>query len=74
MTKGMSQDVINAMLSGKVIKGMTKDEVIITYGPPSPHRTPSLANQTWIYWLRRWPISVNSRVIFRDDKVVQVLK
>ena len=74
MTKGISQNTIDAMLAGRVRPGMTRREVIMTYGPPSPHRTPLLENQTWIYWVKRWPVSITSRVIFKGDKVLDVIR
>lgn len=74
MTKDISSDFINAMTRGEVLPGMTRKEVIMTYGPPSPHRTTSQTNTTWIYWLRRWPVTRTSRVIFKEDKVLHVMK
>ena len=73
LTKDTNPRFLNAMLSGKVLPGMTRKEVILTYGPPSPHRTPSQLNPTWVYWRKRWPLDLNSRVIFKGDKVLQVM-
>lgn len=39
---------------GKAYKGMTKEGVKIALGYPAPHRTPSLENNTWIFWTNRW--------------------
>ena len=74
LLKDVSPKFTDAALRGEVLPGMTRQEVILTYGPPSPHRTPSQMNPTWVYWLRRWPVSVSSRVIFKGDKVLQVMK
>jgi len=74
MTEGISQDFVDAMIRGEVLPGMTRKEVIMAYGPPSLHRTPSQDMATWIYWIKRWPISKTSRVIFKGDKVLQVMK
>jgi len=71
--KDVPEKFADAVLAGKVLPGMSKNEVILTYGPPSPHRTPSLDNPTWIYWLKRWPVSLTSRVIFKDGKVLEVM-
>lgn len=73
LTKDTKPEFLNAMLNGKVLPGMTRKEVILTYGPPSPHRTPSQLNPTWVYWRKRWPVNLNSRVIFKGDKVLQVM-
>ena len=74
LLKDTNPGVLNSILSGKVVPGMSRKEVILTYGPPSPHRTPSQLNPTWVYWPRRWPVSITSRVIFKGDKVLQVMR
>jgi hypothetical protein len=74
LLKGIPAKFADAILAGKVIPGMSRKEVILAYGPPSPHRTPSTENPTWVYWLKRWPVSITSRVIFKDDKVLEVLR
>ena len=74
LTKGVQPEFIDNIRDGKVVKGMTKKEVLLAFGPPSPHKTPSLENQTWIYWTSRWPLSSTFRVIFKGDKVLEVLK
>ena len=66
-TKGIAGEVKQSMLLGKVTKGMTRNEVTMAYGPPSPHRTPLLAASTWIYWDNRYK---TKRIIFKGDKVV----
>lgn len=70
-TKGISPEIRRLMLKGEIKKGMTKDEVEMTYGPPSPHRTPLRESLTWIYWDNRF---VTKRVIFKKDKVIDILK
>ena len=74
LLKDTNPDFLNSMLSGEVLPKMSRKEVILTYGPPSPHRTPSQLNPTWVYWVRRWPVSITSRVIFKGDKVLQVMR
>jgi outer membrane protein assembly factor BamE (lipoprotein component of BamABCDE complex) len=69
--KGIPQRIVDAMKRGIVLKGMTKKQVAITYGPPSPHRTPSWDNETWIYWKNRWD---TKRVIFKNGKVIEILE
>ncbi len=71
LTKGMSPRAVAAMRRGEVCKGMTKKQVAITFGPPSPHRTPSWDNETWIYWVSRWN---TKRVVFKNDKVLEVIE
>ena len=66
LTKGIKASRVKLLLKGKIKRGMTKEQVILAYGPPPACRTPSRVNSTWIYWLN-WE-SVY-RVIFRRDKV-----
>jgi len=39
---------------GKVYTGMTKQGVRVALGYPAAHRTPSLEDNTWIYWHNRF--------------------
>lgn len=70
LTEGIAADIKQSMLLGEVKKGMTRKEVTLTYGPPSPHRTPLLEGSTWIYWKNRY---VTKRIIFKNDKVVDII-
>ncbi len=74
LIKDTNPEFLDLMLIGQVVPGMTRKEVILTYGPPSPHRTPSQINPTWVYWSRKWPISLSFRVVFKGDKVLQVMR
>ncbi|MCK5850438.1 MAG: hypothetical protein KAH23_05940 [Kiritimatiellae bacterium] len=38
---------------GTISVGMSKDAVLMAYGYPPGHRTPSLRNDTWTYWVDR---------------------
>ena len=38
---------------GIIVAGMSKDAVLMAYGYPPGHKTPSLRNDTWTYWLDR---------------------
>ena len=69
LTKGLPKSHIPYLLSGDLKKGMTKREVILLYGPPSPHRT-SIQSTTWTYWMRRFPFSLTAQIHFEQDKVV----
>jgi len=70
-TDGISDAIQRKMLRGEVVRGMTRNEVEKTYGPPSPHRTPLKEGLTWIYWDNRF---VSKRIIFRKNKVIAILK
>ncbi|NTX17135.1 hypothetical protein HUA76_40810 [Myxococcus sp. CA056] len=36
--------------AGELAKGMSRDAVLLTVGPPPPHRTLSLESTKWTYW------------------------
>lgn len=51
---GLSSTDRQGIKEGKAKKGMSKDGVRMALGYPAAHRTPSLKNNTWIYWLNRF--------------------
>ena len=50
ITIGMTEKEIDAIKQGVVVKGMSKKAVLISYGIPPEHRTPSLESNIWFYW------------------------
>ena len=56
---------------GIVEKGMTRNEVLLAYGPPPPMRTPSETVDTWIYWTDD---GVTVRVVFFGDRVIDLIR
>lgn len=55
---------------GEIVPGMTRKEVLLAYGLPPGCRTPSLLNETWIYWSGP---DQTFRIIFRSDKVRNIV-
>jgi len=53
MTEGMTQWEIQNIKAGKVMGGMSKKAVLMTYGLPPDSRTPNLSANSWIYYLTR---------------------
>ena len=53
-----------AVKVGKIMVGMTKEQVIVSLGYPPVHQTPSLDSPQWKYWLTR----VGSFLVVWDDK------
>jgi hypothetical protein len=51
LTEGLSDQEIDAIKNGVVIAGMSKRAVLISYGYPPEHKTPSLDSNSWLYWL-----------------------
>jgi len=63
LTNGMSKEVISGIKRGAPIAGMTKQEVLIAYGYPPEHRTPTLESNRWVYWRNR----MGTKVICFDE-------
>jgi hypothetical protein len=54
LTAGMSEYEIDAIKEGKVKVRMSKDAILVSYGYPPEHRTPSLKEDEWLYWMTRF--------------------
>jgi len=63
LTKGMSETEMNGINEGIIMVGMSKKAVIVAYGYPPEHKTPSLNDNIWTYWLNR----MKSTVIYFDE-------
>ena len=69
---GLSAEDQQGIQQGKVMKGMTKQGVMVALGYPAKHRTPSLDDNTWAYWRGRFgdPRMVNFDA---SGKVVSIM-
>ena len=67
---GVRPIIYEKIRRGVVEKGMTRQEVLLAFGPPPAMRTPSETVDTWIYWTDD---GVTRRVIFFGDKVLDVI-
>jgi hypothetical protein len=56
---------------GKVYEGMTKESVRMALGYPAMHKTPSLQENTWIYWRNRFRTMA---VEFGNDRKVTLIR
>ncbi len=61
------RSVQDAIKDGRVEKGMTREQVVLSLGYPPTHRTPTLSAPTWTYWYNTW---VTYQVVFDDAGVV----
>ncbi|MDX1335446.1 MAG: hypothetical protein R3312_06650 [Gammaproteobacteria bacterium] len=50
LTEGLTATEKEAIKKGAVVVGMSKEGVLISYGPPAEHRTPSWDSNEWLYW------------------------
>ena len=64
LTKRMSEKEIEAIKKGVIVKGMSKQAVLVSYGRPPEHRTPNyMDTNSWIYWINRF----RSKEIYFDE-------
>ena len=68
LTEGLSEAEIAAIKEGTVVGGMSKRAVLIAYGYPPEHRTPSLDADAWTYWM-----TTLAEIVIRFDEVGKVL-
>jgi hypothetical protein len=54
MTDGLTQREIDAIRAGKIVDGMASNAVLIAYGYPPEHRTPTLDRTIWVYWSNKF--------------------
>jgi len=64
LTAGMTQNEVKAIKEGRLVIGMSKAAVLVAYGYPPEHRTPSLSSNTWIYWIDRFR---NKAILFDEN-------
>jgi hypothetical protein len=65
--RSLTAEEQKAVIDGKIISGMSKSAVIMAFGYPPAHRTPSLKEDTWIYWESRYKTIT---VTFGNGKVL----
>jgi hypothetical protein len=72
LSDGLTEMEVEAIKRGVVVKGMSKGAVLISYGMPPEHKTPSLDAQRWYYWRNRF---ASKEICFdNDDKAVDCAK
>jgi hypothetical protein len=71
LTSGMSEDEIAAIKKGEIVKGMNKNAVLVSYGPPPEHATFSQEHNVWTYWTSKF---IRMKIYFGDDDRVSGYK
>lgn len=61
----------DAIMVGRVVKGMSRKAVLAAIGYPPRHETPSLDVNTWTYWSNRYNRFI---VNFKNDKVESIVE
>jgi hypothetical protein len=64
-----SEDEKRNIKVGEIAMSMSRAAVLMAYGYPPSHRTPSLKSDVWIYWTSRFE---QTTVHFKDDKVTKI--
>jgi hypothetical protein len=59
----------DAIRTGQIKSGMTKQEVLVSRGYPPDHATLSLDTDTWKYWQNKWNTIL---VHFENNKVTDI--
>ena len=67
--KKFGKDAQQAIKSGEVRPGMTRNEVIVARGYPPEHATLGFDSDTWKYWQTKWNTIV---VHFDNNKVARI--
>ena len=70
LLESVPENVRPRILRGEVVPGMTREQVLLAYGPPPAIRTADMKNESWIYWIAP---SATIRLVWRGDKVSNVL-
>ncbi len=58
---------VDAIKSGTMLRGMTKDQVLMARGFPPAHKTPVLSSDRWQYWSSRFVVQT---IVFADGKLL----
>ena len=64
-----SKSIQDNILMGKVVKGMSKNAVLLARGYPPLHITTSTTSDSWRYMRNRW---ISALITFKDDKVSEI--
>ncbi len=59
----------NAVRTGRIAQGMSKEAVLMAYGYPPSHMTPSTDGDVWKYWTHKFRAYL---VFFSNSKVVEI--
>ncbi len=77
-TAGMTEKEILAIKNGVLVAGMSKKAVLMSYGYPPAHKTPSIEDNDWYYWMNKREVKKicfdeNQRTV-RCEKRVKSIK
>jgi hypothetical protein len=67
--KALPKTAKKSIAAGEIELGMSKEAVLMAYGYPPTHRTPSTTSDRWIYWNQR---ARNFAVMFSNNVVTEI--
>ena len=68
VSKFTQEEQIN-IKKGIISEGMSKEAVLVAYGYPPSHRTPSITSDYWEYWKNKFKRDI---VYFQNNRVVKI--
>ena len=71
LTKGFTETELRAVRTRWPKVGMSKEAVLVAWGYPPKHRTPSLESKVWTYWLSRVPNRIKKIYFDSQGKTVR---
>ena len=71
LAAGIRPVIYEKIKRGIVEKGMTRNEVLLAFGPPPAMRTPSESVDTWTYWTDN---GVSKKVVFFGNRVIEIIE
>ena len=71
LAAGIRPVIYEKIKRGIVEKGMTRNEVLLAFGPPPAMRTPVESVDTWTYWTDN---GVSRKIVFFGNRVVEIIE
>ncbi len=71
LAAGIRPVVYEKLKRGIVEKGMTRNEVLLAFGPPPAMRTPVESVDTWTYWT---DAGVSRKIVFFGNRVIEIIE
>ena len=71
LAAGIRPVIYEKLRRGIVEKGMTRNEVLLAFGPPPAMRTPVESVDTWTYWTDD---GVSKKVVFFGNRGIEIIE
>lgn len=64
LVQRLNEHEVSAIKKGIIVLGMSKRAVVTSFGYPPEHKTPSVRDNVWMYWMNRF----RSKDFYFDEK------